>query len=268
MTTDESKHAQQTKQTIQHGFGQAASYYETKAEMRLDIADRLVASLNPWKAIIPDGPIIELGCGTGFVTKGLAELYSNRPIEVTDLSASMVDHCRQKFSDASNLSFATLDAEEPSQQEPHYALAVSGLTAHWFDHPAVTLGKWLEATQAGGLLLTSFFGNESFPKWKKYCQELGLPYTGNTLPDVEEMVVKMSVGPSQVDYYEDTVSQQFGSALDFFSHLKKLGAATQKEGRPLTAQELSMLIDYWDEQADGPIQVDYHVIFLAVKKDY
>lgn len=113
-----------------------------------------------------------------------------------------------------------------------------------------------------------FFGNESFPRWKKYCQELGLPYTGNTLPDVEEMVIKMSVGPSQVDYYEDTVTQQFDSALDFFRHLKKLGASTQKEGRSLSAREFSMLVDHWDAQAKGSVNIDYHVIFLAVKKDY
>ena len=255
------------KEAISQSFGEAASYYEEHATLRKDIADRLIASLQPWRDIIPSGPIIELGCGTGFVTQGLAEMYANRQLEVTDLSPKMIDFCEQKFADREGLEFSVLDAEDPPYNEPHYALSVSGFTAHWFDDPALTLGKWLEATQPGGLLLASFPGNESFPKWKKYCQELGLPFTGNSLPDVEEVVVKMSVGPSQVDYYEDTVTRTFDSAADFFKHLDKIGVSTQKEGRSLTSRELSMLIDHWDSSEEGKVQVNYHVVFLAVKKD-
>ncbi|MCW9707207.1 methyltransferase domain-containing protein [Fodinibius salsisoli] len=268
MTEDQGKLTTSKKQEIQHHFGKASSSYDKNANLQRQIADRLIASLEPWKAIIPEGPIIELGCGTGFVTEGLAELYSNREIEVTDLSQKMIECCRQKFPDTPHLRFSQMDAEYPPHEDPHYALTVSGFTAQWFDDPALTLGKWLRATKAGGLLLISFPGNESFPRWKKYCRELGLPYTGNTLPDVEEVVIKMSVEPSQVDYYEDTVTETFSSALDFFRSLKNIGASTQKEGRALSPSELSLLIDHWDSQSEGPVKVDYHVVFLAVKKDF
>lgn len=268
MAEDQLKLTNSKKQEIQHHFGKSALSYDKNADLQSRIADRLIASLKPWKAIIPEGPIIELGCGTGFVTEGLAALYSGRSIEVTDLSASMIEYCQQKFSDTSHLNFSQLDAEYPPHKEPHYALTVSGFTAQWFDDPALTLGRWMQAIKPGGLLLVSFPGNESFPRWKKYCRELGLPYTGNTLPDVEEMVIKMSVDSSQVDYYEDTVTETFDSALDFFRNLKKVGASTQKEGRSLSASEMSLLINHWDSQSDNPVEVDYHVIFLAVKKDF
>lgn len=268
MTEDQLKLTTSTKQEIRQQFGKAVSSYDKNADLQRQIADRLIASLEPWKAIIPEGPIIELGCGTGFVTEGLAKLYSDRQIEVTDLSENMVECCRQKFSDTSHLAFSQLDAEYPPHEAPHYALTVSGFTAQWFDDPALALGRWVQATKPGGLLLISFPGNESFPRWKKYCRELGLPYTGNTLPDVEEVVIKMSVEPSQVDYYEDTVTETFDSALDFFRSLKNIGASTQKEGRALSASEMSLLIDYWDSQSDDPVQVDYHVVFLAVKKNF
>jgi len=82
------------------------------------------------------------------------------------------------------------------------------------------------------------------------------------------MVVKMSVGPAQVDYYEDKVTQTYNSARDFFRDLKKLGAGTQRSGRSLTPKELALLIDYWDSSSEGDIEVSYHVVFLAVKRDY
>lgn len=259
--------ADDLKQQISTCFGDAAPYYDEHAQVQEEVADRLIASLQPWRDIIPSGPIIELGCGTGFVTKGLADLYEKQEIQVTDLSEEMVNFCRQKF-DQDNLTFKVQDAEDPPYEEPYYAMTVSGFTAQWFKDPAQTLGRWLQATKPGGLLLASFPGNNSFPEWKEKCEELGLPFTGNELPDVEEMVIKMSVGPAQVDYYEDTVTKTYNSARDFFRDLKNLGAGTQRSGRSLTPKELALLIDHWDSSVDEDIEVSYHVVFLAVKRDY
>ncbi len=255
------------KHKIAEKFGRAAAYYDEHADIQKDIAGRLIASLQPWKDIIPAGPVIELGCGTGFVTEGLAEIYPKRNIIATDLSEKMVELSRKKLQHHKNLSFMQLDAEQPTHHEPHYAMSVSGFTAQWFKDPALTLGRWLEATKPGGLLLASFPGNESFPEWKEPCRKLGLPFTGNTLPDTEEMVIKLSAGPAQVDFYEDTVTQTFGSARDFFRQLKHLGAGTQKEGRPLSPKELSLLIDHWDDSAGEEVRISYHIVFLAVKRD-
>lgn len=260
--------AEDLKSQIATSFGNAVSHYDQHAQVQQEVAQRLIASLQPWRDIIPNGPIIELGCGTGFVTKGLAHLYPDQEVQVTDLSEQMVNHCRQKFSDHDNLVFKVQDAEKLPHDEPHYAMTVSGFAAQWFKDPAQTLSRWLEATKPGGLLLVSFPGNECFPEWRKHCQELGLPFTANELPDVEEMVVKMSVGPAQVDYYEDTITQTYDSARDFFRELKDLGAATQREGRSLTPKELSLLIKHWDKSSDGKIRVSYHVVFLAVKRDF
>jgi malonyl-CoA O-methyltransferase len=257
------------KKQIAQSFGSAVSYYDEHADVQREVANRLIASLQPWRDIIPSGPIIELGAGTGFVTKGLADLYSGRDIEVTDLSEDMISFCNSKFGDRDSLKFKVLDAEDvPDFEDPHYAMTVSGFTTHWFKDPAQTLVKWLEITMPGGLLLASFPGNESFPQWKKYCQELGLPFTGNELPDVEEMVIKMSVGPAQVDYYEDTITQQYESASDFFEDIKNLGMGTQIEGRHLTSDERKLLVEHWDSSVDGDITVSYHIVFLAVKRDY
>lgn len=257
------------KEHIAQSFGRAASFYDNYADLQREVADRLIASLQPWRDIIPSGPIAELGVGTGFVTKGIVDLYPKRNIEAIDLSPGMIDFCEQTFSDFENVSFSVSDAEEvPQFDDPHYAMTVSGFAAHWFKDPAQTLAKWLEITKPGGLLLASFPGNESFPQWKKHCQELGLPFTGNELPDVEEMVIKMSVGPAQIDYYEDTITQTYESASDFFEELKQLGMGTQLKGRHLTSDERKLLVEHWDDSKEGDITVNYHIVFLAVKRDF
>lgn len=257
------------KEQIAQSFGQAASFYDEHADLQREVANRLIASLQPWRDIIPAGPIAELGVGTGFVTEGIIDLYPDRKIEAFDLSPEMIDFCKDIFSDHDDLSFSVSDAEKvPQFDDPHYAMTVSGFAAHWFKDPAQTLARWLEITKPGGLLLASFPGNESFTQWKKHCQELGLPFTGNELPDVEEMVIKMSVGPAQVDFYEDTITQTYPSADDFFEELKRLGMGPQIKGRPLTSDERKLLVEHWDGSAEGDITVSYHIIFLAVKRDF
>lgn len=259
---------QSQKELVQSRFGQAAAYYDKHASLQREIAQRMIASLRPWIDILPQGPILEIGCGTGFVTEGLIELLPDRRLEVTDIAPEMVEACKTKFKDHEKASFHTLDAEHLEAEPETYAMTVSGFVAQWFDHPAITLGKFLEATKPGGLLLGSFPGNESFPEWRECCQELGIPFTGNELPDTEEILIKLSGGPVQVDYYEDTVTRQFDSAADFFRHIKKLGAGTQQSGRHLSPKELKLLINHWDEKSDGQIDVSYHVVFLAVKRNF
>jgi len=249
-------------------FGRAAAYYDTHADVQKETAERLIASLRPWTEILPRGPVLELGCGTGFVTRRLMELLPNRELVVTDISPEMVRYCREKLDAGERLTFKTLDAENLEAEPGTYAMTISGFAAQWFDQPALALGRCLEATRPGGLLLASFPGNESFPKWREVCRDLGLPYTGNRLPDTEEMVVKLSGGPVQVDYYEDTITRRFRSSADFFRHLKKIGAATQKEGRHLTSREMRLLIEHWDRKTKGKVEVSYHIVFIAVKRNY
>lgn len=252
----------------QSSFNRSAAAYHTNARVQKEVAGRLIASLKPWKEILPPGPVIELGCGTGFVSRELQQLLPERKLLFTDIAPNMVEQCRDWLDQASNCSYKVLDAEDVPVGQPVYAMTISSFVAQWFQDPAYTLGQWLQATQPGGLLLAAFPGNESFPEWKHQAETLGLPFTGNTLPDTEEMVIKLSSGDTQVDYYEDTITQKFDCAADFFGHLKNIGAGQQLEGRPLTPKEMKLLINHWDEQTEGNITVSYHIVFLAVKKNH
>lgn len=248
-------------------FGDSASFYHEHAAVQRQTADRLIASLDPWKETLPPGPVLELGCGTGFVSRGLKRLFTDRPLIITDRSRAMVEACRRNVGESENTEFRVQQAESVPEGDPTYALTISSFAAQWFRHPAHTLGQWLQATRPGGLLLAAFPGHESFPEWRRHAEALGLPFTRNALPDTEEMVVKLSSEITQVDYYEDTITQQFPSALDFFRHMKRLGAGRQHQGRHLSAREMRLLTDHWDAETSGKdVTVSYHVVFLAVKR--
>lgn len=259
------------KKSIRKEFGRNPDYYHHYARCQRESAERLVESLKPWTAIVPKGPILEAGCGTGFLSRHLPGLFRDRSIEITDLAPEMVDYCRRMLdyrAGENRLRFEVRDAEFLSDLEKPYGLIVHNFVAQWFQQPAMSMERMIECLKPGGLMLAAFPGNESFPEWKKAAEEAGVAYTGNDLPDTEEIVIKLSNLPVKVDYYEDTVTQQFESARTFFRHLKKIGASTvEDEESSIGATDLKKLINQWDQSKAGRINVHYHVIFLAVKKD-
>lgn len=251
---------------IARNFGRSAQTYHQRAEIQRKVADGLVASLRPWKDILPPGPILEVGCGTGFLTGNMINEFPERDFVITDASAEMVQFAKEQLGEDRNRSFKVLNVDEIEETESKYACIVSNFAAQWFGDTAVGLEKLGTMLAPGGLLLVAFPGNHSFAEWYEYCLQLGLPFTANPLPDVEEVVVKLSVGPFQIDYYENDLYQEFENALNFFRHIKEIGAGESLTGKSLSVKQLRLLSKHWDEK-ESPVKVKWHVVYLAAKKD-
>lgn len=252
---------------VAESFTRASDSYHEKAEIQKKVAQGLVASLLPWKQIIPDGPILEVGCGTGFLTELLLREFPERDIIATDVSEGMLNYTRDRFEGHTNLSVRKLNADKPAEEEPEYSLVISNFAAQWFNDTALGLENISGLLKPGGLLLCSFPGNHSFEEWYQCCLELGLPFTANSLPNVEEVVIKLSTGPLQIDYYENDLYQEFPNAIDFFRHLKDLGASISISGKKLNSKQLRLLINHWNNKVNGPVKIKWHVVYLAAKKD-
>lgn len=252
-------------------FDKAADSYDECAFIQHKVADGLIASLIPWKEAVPPGPILEVGCGTGFVTEKLINQFSDREILVTDASEKMLEKCRENLKhtgkDLSKITFQVLNADEyESGDDESYGLIISGSTPHWFKDTALGLQNLSEALNPGGIMLCSFPGNHSFPNWYENCLELGLPHTANPLPDVEEVVVKLSMGPMQIDYYENDLYKEFESSLDFFRNLKKTGESYSVLDKSLSYKQFKLLLDHWDKK--GNLNMKWHIVYVAAKREF
>ena len=99
----------------------------------------------------PDGPdrVLELGCGSGDVTIGLAPHTSS--IDAVDPSDAMLAIARQRHGDASSrINWHACSAESFPYSGP-YALVVAAASLHWMDW-AVVLPNITSSTMPGGWL--------------------------------------------------------------------------------------------------------------------
>lgn len=252
-------------------FGKAAKIYHQEARIQQKAAEGLLSSLLPWKGILPDGPLLEIGCGTGFLTRLLLQNFPGRECIITDASAEMLAFCKKEMNHlglvSERVSFEVLDANNYAPDKENYALVISNFAVQWFKDASIVLENLSKSLYPGGLLLCSFPGNHSFEKWYEYCIELGLPYTANPLPDVEELVIKLSMGPIQIDYYENDLFEEFDTSLDFFRHLKNIGASRSVLGKSLSHKQFKLLINHWDKNVADKLKVKWHMVYLAAKKD-
>lgn len=254
-------------QAVINGFSRSVEYYHDHADLQKQTAERLARALEPWRYSIPEGPILEVGAGTGFFTKHLLNFYPSREAIITDASEQMVKFNKKKTKAGSDCQFRVFNPDTENVDKEKYALVCGNFVAHWFQDISGTLSTLAESLKPGGIMLMSFPGNQSFQSWWKYCLELGIPFTANNLPDIEKVVVNLSMGPFQVDFYEDQATENYPSLRDFFNHLKKTGMGTRLSGKPLSYKQFKLLDRHWREQGHGKITIDYHMAFLAVKRD-
>ena len=80
-----------SKVNLAQHFGKAAPYYHHQAQVQRYAADRLLDWIETTQ-VLP-GKILELGCGTGFLSQGLVQLFPQNDLEITDLAPGMVEFC-------------------------------------------------------------------------------------------------------------------------------------------------------------------------------
>lgn len=254
------------KQALAQRFGQAAAVYNAQAQMQKCCARQLINAL-PDDLELPSGDILEIGCGTGFVTQQLIQRFPDRTLQITDLSAEMLQFCQAhlQIPAQQQISFQQMDGEAIALSQP-CAMIVSGFAIQWFQNPIQSLLNLFHQIQPCGYLLLSFPTDRSFPEWKQVCHSLHLPFTANLLPNAEAVMLAFQSEAKHCRKHEESVCLTFAGAADFFRSLKSIGAGLNQSGQQLSLTEMRQLIQHWDRQAGNSVTVHFQVCFLIIQR--
>ena len=261
-------------------FGKAAQTYNDFADVQARAALLLAEDLQRISPRVPSGPILELGCGTGFFSQHLVEHLSQRKILLSDISPDMVKVCRSRIQ-SPHVKFAVLDAETSTHWTQQFALIASAFGAQWFSDLGTTFDGIYNSLLPGGYFVFSVPTNESFSEWKALCSGENLTYTGNHLPNESKFRAFWSQRTDSFELKTEKIQTKYGSSIEFFRALKCIGATTTT-GEPRSRREfgspnlepadgaltsnLRRVIRRWDNSTDGPIVVTYEVMFGIVRR--
>lgn len=242
------------KEEIAKSFGTHARAYHENSSVGRKSAKKLAALFDSEV----NGEILEVGCGTGFVTEHLLKIYPHQPLTITDLSEEMVAFCKNEHF-REKTTFKVLDGEKISEKK-RYGLIVSGLALQWFFEPKLTIQRWYDALLPGGKLIFSFFNDRSFQSWKKGAQELGFPYFGNPLPSAKAFF------EWEGEKFEESYQYSFKTPLHLFRYLKFHGMGTSLF--PHCPYEVYRFVKSWAKETKKKetISENFDITYLAIYK--
>ena len=253
------------KKIVADNFGQKARDYIKYAKVQRKAAEYLVSMIDD---ILPEleGPYLELGAGTGFVTQPLVEKLPPGDFAITDISDEMLAICREVLTipDTIKAEYLIKDAEEPLP-ESTYGLIATAMTAQWFDDLKSTFQGYLNALKPNGLLVYSYLDEQCFPEWKALCAESGIPFTGNTLPSSAPLSIDTSKFCWEYASNE-MMSETFESPAEFFRNLKRIGAGTQRNGNKNSIGAVLALNEHWLRKGQDHFTITYGISFGAIRR--
>jgi malonyl-CoA O-methyltransferase len=230
---------------IARSFEARAQDYELHADLQRSIADRLALLLPPL-----DAPrVLELGCGTGLLSRQLLAQYPDGNFIFTDLAKTMLEQCRLNIGARARgrARFIKMDGNQPDAALGSFDLIATSMALHWLSDPVASLDALRSLLAPNGLLLFAALGPESFTEWRSVLANEGLPngvITGMPLPGI------VAEERSIVD----------ASTLAVLRRMKRVGGTTPREGyAKLSAGQLRRAIRACDARTGG--RITWHIVY-------
>ncbi|PZQ48471.1 MAG: hypothetical protein DI551_01600 [Micavibrio aeruginosavorus] len=225
-----------------HSFGRAAATYNKAGELQRHVANELAKSFAPAPA---DADILEIGCGTGFLTEPLQRHYGGKArYVITDKSIGMLASCTNAFHRAANVELLEMDGQDIHISGSFDVIATS-MTVQWFDDAQKSLLDMQSRLKPGGTLHYATVGHDTFGEWADHLRardlDFGMRPQPSTLP-----------GLIRAEY----IPRNYGSGKAFLDMLKETGAGTPKPNyqRP-SPRDFKKAVDAFDGR------VTWHILY-------
>lgn len=207
-------------------FDHAANHYDTAAVIQNAAAERFDSWLAE-QSLPPPTRIIELGCGTGFLSRRLQLRYPHTHLHVTDLAPNMLHHCQQNLEFSPYTSFALADGRD-AQFDFLPDWIVSTFCFQWFDDLPKTLSWHYQQTR---VLAFSVLLEKSFNAWQEAHQQYHHHSGLRQFPHGDNLLQFLQTMPHQtMQHTRFTLKQTHANGLEFLRALKLIGATKARAG--------------------------------------
>lgn len=247
-------------------FGAAAGSYAGHARVQRGVAGELARRI----AALPlpaTRRILEVGCGTGFLSAALRERLAPASWTITDIAPEMVaaaerDFSRPGFALPGDARFRVMDGEYPDMDGP-YDLICSSMAVQWFGDLDAGLARLSRLLAPGGWLVIATLAEGTFGEWHAAHAAHGLEAAVARYPQAER--IGHSLPGMRRELAVEIRAEQHRDGLAFLRSLRAIGAtAPTAEGRPpLSAGALRWVLRTFEERGAS---VSYQVAYGTWRK--
>ncbi len=231
----------------------AAKRYDRFAKPQEMIAERLSDITQEKYLKQTPKKILEIGCGTGFLSQRLVSAYPQSSFLFTDISPDMLQRCQEKL--GNGFKYAEMDGEAPNTKEK-FDLIISNMTFQWFENLRESLQKLKSLLTPTGQIIFSIVADGTFVEWIKAHEKIGASHGVRSFVKAEDL--------KGADIQKETFRTEYENIEAFVRHLKCIGANTpQMHYQPLSTEERRALKSICEK--DGKPHFSYNIIFARIQ---
>lgn len=264
------------KRAISNRFSEKAASYEKYALVQKKMAEQLSQMVTEKTSMCEVHNIVEIGCGTGGLTRTIRKHFPDAHYEVVEIASGMLEQAKKNlWKHGLACSFFQADAEEWvwEQQEKSKDLIVSGACFQWFAKPEKTLEGLGSILKPGAPLFFSTFGpdtfwelHDSFANAHLILGEKGVRHGLEFLSARHWCELLEKAGFTDLEVIRKYERLTYPGVWDFLHAVKAVGASASMEqanglGRRKLLAEMARYYEQTYKREAG-IPVTYEVIYV------
>jgi malonyl-CoA O-methyltransferase len=253
---------------IGHRFSAAADTYDRHARPQLALAQSVVSML---PEMYPE-QILELGPGTGLLTRLLTERFPEVPIDAVDVSEKMIEHSKTRFKRFPQISWVVGDAQTWWGGD-RYPLIVSSSALHWVTDLQATCENIFQSLEPGGYFSLGMMLEGTLKELHELRREIASEKTPEiTLPSYEETKACLQTVGFKIERRmhseEEIIYTDAKAFLKAIHEQGVTGGKVSAGNAPLNRAELSRLVADYQENytSDDSVFATYETATFLLTK--
>lgn len=262
--------ADRPQDAIAARFGAAAGSYDQQTPVQRAVAERLISMADPLPG--PDR-ILDLGCGTGVLTRLLAERFPQAEVHAVDVAEPMIARARELTPAHARVRWHVADARQ-FETPLTFPLVASSSALQWMAPLPETLRKIATLLAPGGWLVAGLMVEGTLTELRS-CRERAAPHKPIHvhMPHKDEVLTAAAAAGLSVEAsQEQTLRSEYPSAEAFLRKLHEQGVTAKASAGAslLNRRELQQLRDDYTRRfrlPSGNVFATYEVLYLKARKE-
>jgi malonyl-CoA O-methyltransferase len=249
------------KINVKRSFAKASGSYDALAELQRKIGLDMLRQLHIAEL---SGVILDLGCGTGFLTRELQQFSGKKTIIAMDIAMPMLQAARSKC----DVGFSCVDIECLPVQDDSINWIFSNLALQWCTDLQGIFANFKRVLKPGGRLMFSSFGPQTLHELKRAWANVDNYSHVNdfySIQQLHEYMQQAGLQNIQIENYQH--KSGYLNVMALMKELKGIGAhnvtANRKKGFTTKTQWQNMNESYEAFIENGCLPATFDIIYVS-----